>query len=60
MDQEILDQKWDEMAKATFNQFISDYVGTKDENEGKPDCFGTGNDRKYCVYCPYKPSCGDS
>ena len=56
MDEALLEQKWDEMAAATFNQFIKEFVGTKNGN-GLPECFGSGNNKKWCTYCSYKPSC---
>ena len=56
MNTEELEKKWEEAAKATFDAFIKDNVGYKGESD-QPDCFGTGDDRKYCVACAYRSQC---
>ena len=53
-----LEEKWQEMAKETFNKFIDENIGR--ENGGPPKCFGSGDDHDYCVFCAFQRDCGES
>jgi hypothetical protein len=56
MNTEELEKKWEETAKAAFDAFIRDNIGYKSDSD-QPTCFGTGDERKYCLPCPYKRTC---
>lgn len=56
MSNEELDKKWNEIIQEVFDKFIQENVGYEGDS-GQPVCFGTGNDRPYCVFCDYRKSC---
>ena len=56
MDKGDLEKKWDELVKQTFDQFINEYIGRKEEQE-PPKCYGSGNNQVFCQYCEWKPTC---
>lgn len=58
MDQSELDAKWEAALTATFNTFIKDNIGYKEvDGQEAPECYGTGDDRSYCVRCDFQPTC---
>ena len=56
MDQKELDRKWNEMLGETFDRFIRENVGYK-EDSPYPACYGTGDAKSQCVVCSHKNSC---
>jgi hypothetical protein len=58
MDFKKLEQMWEETLKEAFDSFIEENIGYKTGEEGEqPACYGTGDEKKFCLICPYVQSC---
>jgi hypothetical protein len=56
MSDQDLEKKWKEMLQETFDKFIDENVGIP-KRPGPPSCFGSGDDKEWCVLCNWKDSC---
>lgn len=56
MDDKELNEKWDEMLKKTFQQFIEENVGYMPESL-VPKCHGSGDNKSVCPYCGFQSNC---
>ena len=56
MDEKELEKKWNAMMKQTFDRFVTENIGFKPA-ETTPECFGSGDARPWCKYCPYQSGC---
>lgn len=54
MDLKELEARWDEKAKKLFDELMEETYG---RNISKPGCFGSGNAKKFCMYCSYQDNC---
>ena len=55
MNDQDLEKKWKEMAKETFKRFVDENIGL--DSEARPKCYGSGDDRSYCLFCEWQSSC---
>ena len=56
MDKQELEKIWNEMLKATFDQFITKNIGMIEEGE-PPACYKSGDNNPWCIICGYQPTC---
>lgn len=55
MSDQDLEKKWKEMVQETFDKFIEkNFAGPK---EAPPSCYGTGDDKDWCIFCKYRDGC---
>ena len=57
MDEDKLKEIWTEMQKETFDAFIKENIGYSDTKGTLPKCFGSGDDRPWCMNCAIQISC---
>ena len=54
-DRKKLAKIWHTMQKKTFDEFMKNHLGVK--NNPKPGCYGDGDGYIWCSGCPYVVGC---
>lgn len=61
MDEKELKVIWYKMSSATFDKFIAENIGYKEDATLKtsliPECFDSGDGHPWCDYCKFQPWC---
>lgn len=50
-----LEERWKELVKETFEDFARTEIGL--DSEGRPACFGSGDNKEFCIWCDWQPYC---